>query len=29
MNRLLNYMKSRGWYIEHDKEVHKCIKKDF
>ncbi|TEB15151.1 hypothetical protein Psfp_02327 [Pelotomaculum sp. FP] len=28
LHRLINFMKSRGWYIEHDKNVHKIIKKD-
>lgn len=26
---LLNFMKSRGWHIEHDKETHKCIRQDY
>jgi hypothetical protein len=29
LHRLINFMISRGWAIEHDKDVHKIIRKDF
>lgn len=29
LHRLLNFMSSRGWTIEHDKDVPKIIRKDF
>lgn len=28
LHRLINFMKSRNWQIESDKNVHKCIQKD-
>lgn len=27
--RLINFMNSRGWHIENNKSVHKCIKRDY
>lgn len=29
LHKLLNFMKSRGWHIEHDKETHRCIRQDY
>lgn len=29
LHKLINFMKSRGWSIEHDQEVHKCIRRDY
>lgn len=28
LHRLINFMKARGWHIEHDASVHKIIRKD-
>lgn len=29
LHRLINFMKSHGWYIEHDKSVHRIIRNGF
>lgn len=29
LHRLINFMRSRGWTIENDKETHKCIREDY
>ncbi len=29
LHKLLNFMKSRGWHIENDKKVARCIRNDY